>query len=719
MAISGKLIRSQLALLRPLTTGVSLEAARRAQDRIGELMMRTKYDQVSIEEQDLPGFRAAWVQPRDARHEGVVLYLHGGGYTCGSLEYALGFGTMLAAECGIRVFCAAYRLAPEDPYPAALDDAMEAYRALLSRGYKAQQIVLCGESAGGGLIYALCIKLKALRMPMPCALIGISPWTDLAGTGASYEENRDSDPTMTKELLSFYAGCYASDLTDPFVSPLYGELSALPPSLLFAGGDEIMLDDARLLHEKLEKAGCESRLIVKAHMWHAYVLYHLKENRDDFTEIDAFLRKYLPEERKLRWMRLDNAAKIYPAARRRRWTNLFRLSATLSEDVDRIVLSSALDVTVRRFPSIAVRLRRGVFWYYLEELPMAPQIKAEYSYPMTRMTGAELGKSALRVIVYRNRIAVEFFHALTDGTGGLIFLKTLLAEYLHQKYALEVPCTDGVLDRLASPTEEELEDSFLRSYGEVAKSRADTNAFQYRGTPESEEFIHVTTLQANAAQVHDAAKALGVSVTAYLTAVMLTALARLQDEVQPKRRAQKPVKVLIPVNLRPLFGSSTLRNFALYVTPGVDPKLGAWDFAEICRAVHHQMGAEVTAKEMASRMSTNVRSEKSPILKIMPLFIKNLAMKAVYNAVGERKSSINLSNLGVLKLPEAMRPYVRHFDFLIGPQATTPFACTALTWEDTLYLNFTRNIRESKLELYFYEQLRAQGIAVLAESNRR
>ena len=719
MAISGKFIRSQLLLLRPLLTGSSLEATRRGQDKIGELMMHTEYNQISVVEEDFPAFRAAWVQPRDAKREGVILYLHGGGYTCGNLEYALGFGSMLAAECGIRVFCAAYRLAPENPHPAALEDALTAYRALLSRGYKAAQIVLCGESAGGGLCFALCLRLKALHIPLPCAVIGISPWVDLLGSGESYAKNRDVDPTLTKELLTFYAKCYADDPADPFVSPLYGDLSALPPTLLFAGGDEILLDDARILHKKLLEAGNESRLIVREHMWHAYVLFNLKENRGDYAEINGFLKKYLPEERKLRWMRLDNAAKIYPAARRRRWTNLFRVSATLFEDVDKIVLQSALDVTVRRFPSIAVRLRRGVFWYYLEELPMAPQIQPEYSYPMVRMTNAELRRCAFRVIAYRNRIAVEYFHALTDGTGGMIFLKTLLAEYIHQKYALDIPPTDGVLDRLASPSEKELEDSFLRAYGDVSKSRAEANAFHYHGTPEPEEFTHVTALTADARQVHDKAKSMGVSVTAFLTAVMISALSRLQDETKPDRKKQKPVKVLVPVNLRPLFGSETLRNFALYITPGVDPKLGDWDFQEICRSVHFQMGAQITPKEMASRLTTNVRSEKSPILKIMPLFIKNIAMKAVYNAVGERKSCINLSNLGVIALPQIMRPFVRRFDFLIGPQATIPFACTALTWGDTLILNFTRNIRESKLELYFYEQLRALGISVRAESNRR
>jgi len=719
MANTAKFIRSQLARLRPLLNGSSLEAARRGQDRLGELMMHTQLDQVSIEEQDLSSFRAAWVQPRDARHEGIILYLHGGGYTCGNLEYALGFGSILAAECGIRVFCAAYRLAPEHPYPAALDDAMEAYQLLLSRGYKAHQIVLCGESAGGGLCYALCLKLKELRMPQPCAVIGISPWTDLCAHGASYVQNRDVDPSMTVERLKFFADLYTNTPEDPFVSPLYGDLSGLAPSLLFVGGDEIMLSDAQDMHDRLIAAGCESRLIIAEHMWHGYVLYHLKQNRSDFTEINNFLRKYLPDERKLRWMRLDNAAKIYPAARSRRWTNLFRLSATLFEDVDKTVLQSALDVTARRFPSIAVRLRNGAFWYYLEELPMAPPVRAEYASPMTRMPNRELRKCAFRVIAYRNRIAVEFFHALTDGAGGMIFLKTLLAEYLQQKYGLEIPNTDGILDRLETPSEKELEDSFLQNSGDVAKSRADSDAFHYRGTREPDDFIHVTAMVADSREVYDAAKQYKVSVTAFLTSAMISALVRLQNEEQPSRRRQKPLKVLVPVNLRPLFDSQTLRNFALYVTPGIDPKLGDWDFAEICRSVHHQMGVEITKKEMASRMTTNVRSEQSPILKVMPLFIKNLAMKAVFNAVGERKSCLNLSNLGVVRIPEVMRPFVRRMDFLIGAQCQTPYACAMLTYDNTMYINFTRNIRESKLELYFYEQLRAHGIHIKAESNRR
>jgi NRPS condensation-like uncharacterized protein len=132
----------------------------------------------------------------------------------------------------------------------------------------------------------------------------------------------------------------------------------------------------------------------------------------------------------LRWVKLDNAAKIYPAAMRKNWSNLFRQSVTLSEKVDVLVLQSALNVTVKRFPSIAARLRKGVFWYYLQQVESAPEIRPEYSYPLVFMDRQEMRTCAFRVIAYEDRIAVEYFHALTDGTGALIFLKSLTAEYL-------------------------------------------------------------------------------------------------------------------------------------------------------------------------------------------------------------------------------------------------------------------------------------------------
>ena len=251
MELHARLVRSQLNFFKPFVANCSLEVTRKGQDKLGELMTAMHRREVYVREHDFGAFQGAWITPHDQRRTGVILYLHGGGYTCGSLEYAKGFGSTLAAEGGVRVFCAAYRLAPENRYPAALDDALESYQYLLKKGYAAHQILLCGESAGGGLIYALCLKLRELGLPLPCGLIGISPWTDLTESGETYETNREADPSMTKELLEFYAGCYTDDARDPLCSPLFGDLEGLPPSLLFVGGDEVMLDDTRRLHEKL------------------------------------------------------------------------------------------------------------------------------------------------------------------------------------------------------------------------------------------------------------------------------------------------------------------------------------------------------------------------------------------------------------------------------------------------------------------------------------
>ena len=720
MELHAKRVRAQLNLFKPVMTSCSLEASRKGQDKLGELMTALHRSEIMTKNHDFQHFQGAWIMPQDQRRGGVVLYLHGGGYTCGSLEYAKGFSSVLAAECGVRVFCAAYRLAPEHRYPAAVEDALEAYQYLLKKGYAGHQILLCGESAGGGLIYALCLKLKELGLPLPCGLIGISPWTDLTGSGKSYEENREVDPSMSPELLQFYAKCYTDDPADPLCSPLFGDLTGFPPSLLFVGGDEVMLDDTRMLHEKLVKSGCRSKLIVAPERWHAYVLYCLSENMpQDFETINRFIDKVLSPARSLRWMKLDNAAKIYPAAKRRNWNNFFRISATLTEPVDVAVLRSALDVTARRFPSIAVRLRRGMFWYYLEQIPHSPAIQEEKSCPLAHAPFHEVRQCAFRVLVYHNRFAVEFFHALTDGTGGLTFFKTLLAEYLSQKYGLTIPAGDGVLGRLEEPDAEELEDSFLRYAGNIKASRKEATAWHLTGTPEKDGFKDLVTLMIPAPVLKECAKAHGVTVTELLCAAMMQAICQLQAEKVPQRRLRKPVKVLLPVNLRNLFPSKTLRNFASYITPEVDPRMGDYTFDEICAAVHHRMGLENNPQTMRAKFAANVASEQSPLLRVMPLFIKNLAMKAVFDTVGECKSCLCLSNLGVVHLPEVMAPYVERMDFIIGVQAKAPHNCGVLTWNGTAYINCIRSIQEPELELHFYRVLHQLGLPVRVESNQR
>ena len=717
MKLSAKTVRNQISKLQPLLRNCSLETIRKGQNLIGELMEAKHRNHVLIHEHSFETFHGAWMIPKDERRQGVVLYLHGGGYTYGDLDYAKGFGSMLTVKCGVRVFCAAYRLAPENPFPAALEDAFTAYEYLLSKGYAPQHITLCGESAGGGLCYALCLKLKEKNMAQPASIITVSPWVDLTASGESYETNREVDPSLTAELIDSFAKNYTDDRENPLVSPMFGDLRELPPSLIFVGGDEILLSDSQRLHSRLQEASCQSHLVVTPERWHGYLLYGLKEDEKDFVTINRFLNQTLCEERKLRWMPLDNAAKIYPATRRQNWSNVFRLSATLNEPVDTAVLQSALDVTVRRFPSIAARLRRGVFWYYLQQLESAPRIRPEACHPLTRMSRREVRQCAFRVVVYDCRIALEIFHSLTDGTGAMIFLKSLLAEYLQQKYDIRIPAEHGVRGRLEEPSRAELEDSFQKYAGHVQASRKENNAWRLKGTPVPDRFLHLTCFHVPLEEARKKAREYGVTLTVFLCAVLMQAIARMQAEQVPDFRKRKPIRILLPVNLRNIFPSQTLRNFALYTTPEIDPRLGEFTFAETCQEIYHRMGLEVNAKQMSTKIATNVASERLLAVKLMPLFIKNIVMKAVFNAVGERKSCLSLSNLGRIELPEEMIPYVQRMDFILGVQATAPHNCGVLSFGDTLYINFIRNIEESNLEAHFYGVLRDLGLSVQVESN--
>lgn len=718
MSMSIKTIRSQMNLLGPILKKCSIETLRKGQDKIGELMEAQYRNQVIVKEHAFEKFRGAWVMPKDERRQGVILYLHGGGYTCGNLEYALGFSSMLASQCGTRVFCPAYRLAPEHRYPAALDDCMEAYLYLLSKGYSSEHITLCGESAGGGLCYALCFKLREQGMPLPCGVIGISPWTDLTASGISYKHNIDKDPSMTVEKLKYFAEKYTDDYKNPLVSPMFGDLKGMPPSLLFAAENEIMCSDAEDFHKKLLENGCKSQLVTKPERWHAYLLYGLMEDHKEWSVLNRFLSHHMSPANKLRWLPLDNAAKIYPAARRENWSNVFRVSATLKEDVDKEILRSALDVTLRRFPSIGVRLRKGAFWYYLEQLSYVPEIRDENSYPLIKMSRKETRKCAFRIIVYKRRIAVEIFHSLTDGNGAMVFLKSLVAEYLQQKYHVYIPAEEGVLGRLEEPSEEELEDSFQKYAGKLCASRKERTAWHVGGTPEVKGFQHLTCFKLPVQEVLKKAHEHGVSLTTFICAVIMQALQQSQKEKVPNPNRRKPIKVLIPVNLRKLYPSRSLRNFVLYTIPEILPKLGEYSFKEIYHVIQSKMNTDITAKNMSMMIATNINSERLMAVRIMPLFIKNFVMKAVFDSVGEKKSCLSISNLGAVKLPEAMVPYVERLDFILGVQATAPYNCGVLSYGDTLYINFIRNVREADLEFHFQTVLKEMGLSAEVESNQ-
>ena len=423
---------------------------------------------------------------------------------------------------------------------------------------------------------------------------------------------------------------------------------------------------------------------------------------------------------KLLWLKLDNAAKIFPAARRRKWNNVFRLSVSLTEDVELPVLEKALERVVRRCPSIAVRVRPGMFWYYLEQLPEAPRPQPDGSYPLALMPFRDVRRCAFRVLYYKNRIAVEFFHSLTDGNGGLVFLKTLTAEYLKEKYGLEIPAEAGVLDCSEAPRPEELEDLFPKYSAPAALSRQESSAYRLWGTAEKDDFRNLTCGTMPVDKVKEVARQYGGTVTEFLTAVMLQSVMGIQAREVPKVTRRKPVKVSLPINLRKVFGSgNTLRNFMYFTNVGVETKLGDYTLQQLVQVVHHQLALAVMPQNMAGQIAANVLPEQSLALRITPLFLKNFAMKMVYDHVGESKNCLNISNLGLAKLPEVMYPYVRHMDFILGTQATYPNNCGVIACGNELRVNMIRNIREAELERRFFTALVELGIPVEIESNQR
>ena len=265
------------------------------------------------------------------------------------------------------------------------------------------------------------------------------------------------------------------------------------------------------------------------------------------------------------WLKLDNAAKIYPPSRTRGWAAMFRLSVTLTEPIDPKLLAKAQKTVLGRLPTFGYRLRRGFFWYYLERLEGEPELQQDVGNPLVRMDLRENGRFLYRVRYHGRRIAVEFFHALTDGTGALSFLTTLAAEYLRLKEGVRIPAGGPVLDCRDAPSPEEMEDSFLRHARGAGRSRRERPAYHVtaRRTAAISEHHHgPDSLQGRCGE----GQILWGQRHGVLTAVLVLCYQQIQSRGVRPAQKRLPIKVMLPVNLRRFYGSKTLRNFASYLT---------------------------------------------------------------------------------------------------------------------------------------------------------
>jgi monoterpene epsilon-lactone hydrolase len=229
---------------------------------------------VRVEKTSLDGIPGEWLTPSNARSDRVLMYLHGGAYCIGSMKTHRALASNLARSAKARAINVDYRLAPEHVFPAALEDAVKAYRSLLEEGIPARNIIVAGDSAGGGLAMATLLSLRDQGVTLPRGAVVISPWTDLLGTGESLKTKASVDPILNPDELELYATMYCKgDLRDPLASPLYAELKGLPPLLIQVGTNEILLDDAVRLAERAKAAGVKADLRVAdgmVHVWHLF-----------------------------------------------------------------------------------------------------------------------------------------------------------------------------------------------------------------------------------------------------------------------------------------------------------------------------------------------------------------------------------------------------------------------------------------------------------------
>ncbi|MCM1567944.1 MAG: alcohol acetyltransferase [Roseburia sp.] len=418
------------------------------------------------------------------------------------------------------------------------------------------------------------------------------------------------------------------------------------------------------------------------------------------------------------WYQLDLSAIVYPTLQRRDFSSVYRLSVLLKEEIQPDILQEALDRTLPRFPTYKAAIRKGLFWRYLEpnDRP-GPFVQEDVKNPCQPMYFKANNRYLVRVYYYRNRIALEAHHSLGDGTGGMCVLQTLTAEYLRLLGHEEIENGGFVLDIHETPEEGELEDAYMRyANAKVCPPRPGEKAYRVRGTKEPFYTLNIIDGIMSASQVAAVAKGYHATITEYLNAVLLHALLIKQKKEQ--HMSLQPVKIAMPVNLRRFFPSKTLRNFITMIYPGIDPRLGDYSFEEIVLHVHNYMRYYINEKFLRGDITTNARTQSHPLIRVVPLFIKDFVVRQFYARVQDRNSSAGLTNMGALKVPESMKPYIERFDIYMGQPFSSRTNCAIISFEDTLTVNFASSIVEADVERYFFTRLVEDGIHVKIESNR-
>lgn len=406
-----------------------------------------------------------------------------------------------------------------------------------------------------------------------------------------------------------------------------------------------------------------------------------------------------PEEGKRR-RKLDNAALVFPAATGKKDSRVFRIYCKLSEDVEPKVLQKALEQVLLCYPMFQSVLKRGGFWFYLEKKNIQSVVKEEDNVPCSPLYHKHEETLLYEISYRRKRINLEVFHALTDGTGAIQFLSEIVSAYLDLKYGLKEWTPQPI------PEAEQEEDSFSRYYSsekQVKQARKSTIAFQIVGKRLAQADMRITECVMSSKQLLEKVREKGVSITVYMTAVLLQVIGDSMTEQQKK----KPVVIMVPVNLRNYFHSKSMNNFfgwmeiEYYFKPDTT-------FEQVLAHVKKRFAEELKKEQVALRMNRLIDIEKNPLLRLFPLELKNLGLR-IGSWAGSRNVTAIFSNMGTVTMPEAYKPYIDRFGALTSTDKLQICACS---YYDRFYFSITTKYADTKVQEKMMEFLKGEGLQV-------
>lgn len=416
--------------------------------------------------------------------------------------------------------------------------------------------------------------------------------------------------------------------------------------------------------------------------------------------------------RDLRWERLDNTAHLFPVIAGESMSNVYRISVTLKELVQADLLQQALDMILPKFDGFNLRLRQGVFWYYLEENGKpAPKVCEENTFPCRFIRQNKNRSYLFRVTYYKYRINLEVFHVLADGMGGINFLKELTYQYLRLSHP---SLREKLGDSFSSDTSLNREDSFLKNYKRKAqKGYKSKKAYLIKGEKLEPGEFGVMHGSMKIPQLKEVCHGYEVSINEYLVAVYIYSV---YTECLHAMPSKKPIRVAVPVNLRPFFHSITTKNFFAMVSAEFCPVKENYTFEEVLSLTCESLRDQINREHLEELFSYNVSNEKLLIARATPLFLKNIAMRQIYTTSALANTG-TVTNIGNITLAEAYEPYVEMFHAFLAMSKGQHLKGTICSYQDTLVFSFSYDLADVSVQRGFFRKLAADGIDVEIESN--